>query len=152
VDPLDCERVRDAVYAYATGVDTRDWSLYRDVFTDEVEIDMQAFTGRPARKMPAERWVAQVAALIEEFDATQHSMTNPRVAIDDDSATCVMYVTAEHVRGNAWYTIGGYYTDRLVRADERWRIEGVSLTQTWVRGDASMMADAVRRAAARRHR
>lgn len=149
MDVVDRERVRDALYAYATGVDTRDWSLYRGVFTDEVEIDMTAFTGRPARWIPADRWVAQVAALIEQFDATHHSMTNPRVGIDGDRVTCVMYVTAEHVRGSSWYTIGGHYTDRLVRAGECWRIEKVQLTQTWARGDAATMADAVRRAAAR---
>lgn len=150
MNELDRELVRDALYSYATGVDTRDWVLYRGVFTDEVEIDMEAFTGKPARTLPADQWVAQVAVLIEELTTTQHSMTNPRVSIDGDSATCVMYVTAEHVLGDRWYTIGGYYTDRLVRAGAGWKIGKVQLTQTWTRGDAAMMAEAVRRAAARR--
>ena len=35
----DYIEILETVYCYATGIDTRDWSLYRSIFLDEVEMD-----------------------------------------------------------------------------------------------------------------
>ena len=87
------------------------------------------------------------ASLFDGLEATQHLMSNPMVDLDGDRARCRMYVQAVHVLpnpgGDAEFTIGGYYDDRLVRtADERrggWRIEAVKLTVWWRRGNPDIM-------------
>jgi 3-phenylpropionate/cinnamic acid dioxygenase small subunit len=141
--------VAETVYAYATGIDTRDWTLYRSIFTDDVEIDFSSWDGSPARRMRADDWVAGVQPLFHGLDATQHSMSNPRVTIDGDRATCVLYMQAAHFlrndEGDAEFTIGGYYTDQLVRTPAGWRVCGVKLTVTWSRGNKHIMALAVQR-------
>jgi hypothetical protein len=49
------------VYRYATGVDTRDWAMYRPVFADEVEIDFSSFgPGMAPMTMAADDYVAGV--------------------------------------------------------------------------------------------
>ncbi len=42
----DRTQICETVYRYATGIDTRDWDLYRSIFSDEVEIDVSLGTGR----------------------------------------------------------------------------------------------------------
>ena len=49
-----------------------------------------------------------------------------------------MYMQAHHVfepdKEDSWFTIGGYYDDKLVRDDESpsgWKLTGVTLTVLW---------------------
>jgi hypothetical protein len=143
--------VAEVVYSYATGVDTRDWALYRSIFTDEVEFDFSSWDGNPARRMKADDWVAGVQPLFDGLDATQHSMTNPRVSIAGDRATCIMYMRAAHflvnAEGDAEFTLGGYYTDQLVKTPAGWKLCGVKLTVLWSRGNRRIMSLAARGAA-----
>jgi hypothetical protein len=136
--------VAEVVYAYGTGIDTRDWPLYRSIFTDEIDVDFSSWDGSPARRMRADDWVAGVRPLFDNLDATQHSMSNPRVAVDGERATCVMYVQAAHFlanrEGDAEFTLGGYYTDQLVKTPAGWRLCAVKLTVLWSRGNKHVMA------------
>ena len=69
--------------------------------------------------------------------ATQHSMTNPVVTIDGDTASCRMYMQAHHVfepeKEDSWFTIGGYYDDTLLR-DAKFEFNRVKLTVLWRKG------------------
>jgi hypothetical protein len=145
----DFRDVCDLRYRYAAGVDNRDWSLYRSIFTDEVEIDFSSWNGRPAATMSADQWVAGVQPLFSGLAASQHSMTNPRVEVDGDGAALVMYMQAEHILDHAdptaWFTSGGYYTDRAVRTEQGWRLAAVRLTVLWRRGRPEIMEQAASR-------
>jgi 3-phenylpropionate/cinnamic acid dioxygenase small subunit len=147
----DRSEILETIYCYATGVDTQDWQLYRSIFTDEIELDFSSWDGRPARRMPADGWLAAVKGLFPGLDASQHSMTNPRVTFDGDRAQCVMYVQAAHFlrndEGDSEFTAGGYYTDQLVRTPSGWKLCGVKLTVTWSRGNKHVMTLARRRVA-----
>jgi SnoaL-like domain len=136
--------VAETVYRYATGVDRRDWPLYRSLFTDTVTIDFSSLgPDLPSRVMSADDYVAGVAPLFNGLAASQHSMTNPLATVNGDAATITMYVQARHVLDSAdpasWYTVGGYYDDTLVRVDGRWLLTGVRLTVTWRAGDPAVM-------------
>jgi len=149
VDPEDFQSICDLRYAYATGVDTRDWTLYRSIFCDRVAIDFSSYNQRPASVMSAEAWVDGVKPLFHGLAATQHSMTNPRVVVDGNRATLTMYMQAEHILDHedptSWFTIGGYYTDEVRRTGGRWRIAGVTLTVYWRRGRPDIMPVAAER-------
>jgi len=136
--------VTETVYRYATGVDRRDWALYRSLFADTVTIDFSSYgPDLPPRQMSADEWVAGVVPLFTGLAATQHSMTNPLVTIDNDIAAITMYVRAHHVFDAAdptsSYTIGGYYENALARVDGRWLLTDVRLTVTWREGDPGIM-------------
>jgi len=148
--------VCDTVYSYATGIDNRDWDHYRAAFDEHVDIDFSSWNGRPpAGRLAADDWVAGLRPLFTGLDASQHSMTNPRVVLDgDDDAVCTVYMQAEHVlrRGDddVFFTIGGCYRDVLRRRDDRWLLTGVTLTVWWRRGDFTIMAEATARGRERR--
>ena len=142
VDPslkllLDRAEISDVVHAYATGLDRGDWALYRSIFTDEVDLDFSS-VGIPARVYKADDWVRDARTLFAGFDATQHVSSNHVHDVRGDEATCVSSMKAEHFIGdgaNDRWTIGGYYTNELVRTDAGWKIRKLTLTATWTRGN-----------------
>jgi SnoaL-like domain len=151
-EPPDHQAITETVYRYALGIDTRDWALYRSIFADQITVDFSSYGGRPVATMRADEWVASVQPLFTGLAATQHTMTNPIVTVDGDNATCTMYMQATHAldhdNDDAWFTIGGYYTDTLRSTTGLWSITGVMLTVLWRRGDASIMAEAAKRGTA----
>jgi SnoaL-like domain len=154
VSIADHQAVTETIYKYAYGIDTKDFALYRSIFADDVAIDFTSYRpGRPAATVPADEWVSSVIPLFTGLAASQHSMSNPLVEVTGDRAVCRMYVRAahalEHGNDDAWFTLGGYYRDTLVRTLDGWRIDGVTLTVLWRRGDASIMAEAARRGLAK---
>lgn len=136
---------------YATGVDRRDWAVYRSCFCDEIEADLSSWNGVPAATMKADHWVAGVRAGLSGFDATHHLGANYQIAFDEepDGATCVSSVQATHVLANEElphrYVLGGTYTNRLVREGDEWRIRKLRLDVCWSRGDRRLMELAARR-------
>lgn len=143
VEFADFNAITRRVYEYAYGIDTRDWHLYRGIFTDEIRMDFTSYNGNPPSDMRADDWVDGVKVLFTGLDATQHSMSNPLVEVDGDTARCRMYMQAEHFfitdQGDNSYVLGGYYDDRLVRTDAGWKICAVTLNVLWHRGNRHIM-------------
>lgn len=146
---LDRSEIERVVYDYAAGLDTKDWALWRSIFTDEVQVKFRpaaesAFTGLGHEwlTMTAEEWVEGRRVLFSGLATTQHQMSNPRITIEGDAATCTMYMQATHFmpgRPDVEYTLGGYYVDDLVRTPQGWKLTRVNLNVTWERGDATML-------------
>ncbi|MBW2444356.1 MAG: nuclear transport factor 2 family protein [Deltaproteobacteria bacterium] len=143
--------IRDTLSDYAAGIDLRDWPRYRACFTEEVDIDFETFSGSPGQRIAADDWVAGVKMGLTGFQSTQHLISNHRIAVEGDEASCVANVQAQHYLPNDdvadLYTLGGYYEDRLVRDAESWKIRACRLTVTWTRGDRSLFDRAVKRLA-----
>ena len=131
-------------YTYAVSIDTRDWPLHRSIYTDEITMDFTSYSGgEGATTMSADAWVGGLKPLFTGLSATQHVMTNPLVAVDGARATQRMYMKAEHFLiedgRQGEFAIGGYYDDTLVKTADGWRIDGVTLTVLWRRGEPAIM-------------
>ena len=148
-DLIDRAEIVETVNRYATGIDRCDWAMYRDIFTDTVDYDFQSWSGAVPGPIRADDWVARVSGTLSLFDATQHVLSNHRVLLDGDRATCIVYMIANHhfVTGDAreMHSIGGFYTDQLVRTAEGWRVNAVKLTVTWEMGDRGLFERAAER-------
>ena len=145
--------VVDTVYCYASSIDRRDWSLYRSLFGDQIEVDFSSFNGQPPSTVETDVWADGVRDRLSGLEATHHMLSNPPVETNDDAdaAVCVMYMRAMHVfdsSDSGWFEIGGYYTNRLMRGAERWLLGSLHLTVLWTRGDAQVMARGRARAGA----
>lgn len=116
---LDRTAISDVQLRYATGVDTRDWRLFRSCFTDEIETDFSSAAGSPPQRVKADDWVELVRRTINGMKATQHMITNQVITLNGDEATCVAYVQARHhlpnETGGSDQVMYGYYTNRFVR-------------------------------------
>lgn len=123
-DRLD---ISDLLVRYATGIDRRDWPLFRTVFTDDCELDYGEIG----------TWQG-VDAVTDFMDTTHamaghtlHRLTNQAITLDGDKASARTYVDAVIMFGdnqsgvNAW----GFYDDEIVRTADGWRIARRQFTQ-----------------------
>jgi hypothetical protein len=154
---LDRAALVDVMSAYATGLDARDWVLWRSVFLDEVVFDLSSWSGQPARKLDTDRVVAAQARIFAELVVTQHFITNHRITIDGDRARVLAHMRAEHWSdvpgaGCGRYTMFGYYDDKFVRTTDGWKIDEMQLNVTRTEGDRAVMDEATRRARTRHTR
>jgi hypothetical protein len=149
----DFNAITRKVYEYAYGIDTRDWVLYRSIFTDSIRMTFTSYNGNPPADMQADDWVAGVKVLFTGLNATQHSMSNPLVEVNGDRARCLMYMQAAHFfftdQGDNEYSLGGYYDDELVRTDAGWKISAVTLNVLWHSGNRHIMELATQAGAAK---
>ncbi len=135
----DRAEISDVIYRYSTGVDSKDFDLFRTCFTDPVNADFTS-TGAPApRVFPLDTWVRVVQKTVSPFRVTQHYNSNVTITVNGDEASAIVYLKARHLRaddpeGKTFWDVGGYYTDRLVRTPQGWKIASVKFTQTWSEG------------------
>jgi 3-phenylpropionate/cinnamic acid dioxygenase small subunit len=130
----DRDDIEDVLIRYATGIDTKNWPLFRTCFTDDVHADYGAIGCWDGVDAITE-WMA---ATHRDMPATNHMITN--VAIDvaagsPDTATASSYVHAVLVvaadREHSVDAVGSY-RDALVRTADGWRIRSRVFTQTRV--------------------
>ena len=79
-DRLD---INDLLTRYAHSVDSKDWTLYRSVFTDDAFIDYESAGGIKGDREAVANWLEKTMA---GFPMTQHLISNVDVKIDGDRA------------------------------------------------------------------
>jgi 3-phenylpropionate/cinnamic acid dioxygenase small subunit len=129
-DVVDRLAISDVLIRYATAMDSRDWELLASCFTDDAVLDYDT-SGTFGRDDFADHCRAGLARM----KATQHCVTNHVISIDGDRARSTSYVIAQHVRENdVTFTLGGSYTDDLVRDGGDWRIAERRFVTSWKAG------------------
>lgn len=117
---FDHQDIADVLVRYATGIDTRDWPLFRTCFTEDCDVDYG--------DIGAWRSVDEIEAFMVEAHAgmghTMHRITNVAPTIDGDFAACRAYVDAllMNFDGAGGINAHGFYDDDLVRTPDGWRI------------------------------
>ena len=116
----DRQDIADVLVRYATGIDRRDWPLFRTVFTDDCELDygeVGSWQGVDA----VTEFMQQAHALAGH---TMHRLTNQVIAVDGDSAQARTYVDALIMlaNNNSGVNAAGFYDDELVRTERGWQI------------------------------
>ncbi len=141
--------ITDLLYQYATGLDSRDWDLLRECFTEDGVADFLEFGGVNEGQ---DAIVELCSGVLSGLDSSQHLIGNPRVTVDGDRAEAVCYFQAQHVfvspAGGSTYLVGGRYEDRLRRCADGWRIEHRTLHCSWQDGNAGVFGEAAARRAA----
>jgi hypothetical protein len=152
----DRQGIAEVAVRYASGIDRRDWALYRSCFTDPCEFDFSSWSGRPAGALAADAWVDAVRRTNGSFDATQHLLGNLVLCFDPHDADRASYeieLQAQHfflsdtlaARGwdrdtVNWCLLGGHYSNQVVRTTSGWRIARCKLTVRWRTGNEAIFA------------
>ena len=116
----DRQDISDVLVRYATGIDRRDWALFRTVFTDDCALDYG--------EIGAWQGVDAVTDFMAEVHATAghtlHRLTNQAVTVDGDTAMARTYVDALIMFGDNQSGVNGigFYDDEMVRTAAGWRI------------------------------
>ena len=121
-DPTLRQDVADVLLRYATGVDRRDWKLFRTRFTD----DCQADYGGIGAWHDADSFTAWMDQAHIGGGRSLHRVTNQDIAThgDGDAATACCYLDAIVMTADDQTAVRtvGYCDDELVRTDDGWKI------------------------------
>jgi 3-phenylpropionate/cinnamic acid dioxygenase small subunit len=116
----DRQDIADVLLRYATGIDCRNWPLFRTAFTEDCELDYG--------EIGSWRGVDAVTDFMETSHAmaghTMHRLTNQVITIDGDRAEARTYVDGLIMFGDAGSGVNavGFYDDDIVRTAAGWRI------------------------------
>jgi 3-phenylpropionate/cinnamic acid dioxygenase small subunit len=118
-DRADIEAV---LVRYATGIDRRDWSLFRSIWSEDVDADY----GRIGHFRNADEITDFMVASHERMGSTWHRLSNFAIDVDGDAASARTYVHAvlnvDKEDPEAWLDVIGHYDDTLVRTAGGWKI------------------------------
>ncbi len=131
--------IQDLFTRYAHAVDSKDWALYRTVFTPDAHIDYST-AGGPSGDL--EFVVSQLATMLDLFAQTQHFVSNIDVDLDGDLARVrAMFFNPMVVKKDRQFFCGGWYNHELVRTPEGWRSRSLVEESAWFDGVAEAFAD-----------
>lgn len=136
---IDRMGIVDVLDRYATACDSRDWGLFDQIFTPNVETDY----GGPNMFNNRKAVVDMIRSMLGGCGPTQHMLSNYRITIDGDTANSICSVRAFHVGiGEAkdkTFEVWGEYRDRLVRTGEGWRIARRVMVNIWLAGSFDVL-------------
>ena len=119
------------LYRYARAVDTKDWELYRSVFTDDAFVDYSSAGAVVGTRDEVIDWFAANFAVIPW---SMHYVTNVEI-LDrtGDSATVrAMFFNPMQLPGmTGMSSCGGYYHHELVRTPDGWRSRSLREENVW---------------------
>ena len=151
----------DSYNDYAEGLDSKNWTLVRSCFADEVIIDygeLSAATGAPDEPRRADDWMLYLKGVINGFDITRHLISNHRVTISDSDISCRAYLAADHVifadpaipvaRAEDIVTVVGEYNNHYANIDGAWKIVRSQLDVHYSHGNMALFEESAKRVAA----
>lgn len=115
--------ITDVLVRYATGIDRRDWDLFRTIWTDDVDANYGRGIGH---FRSADEITDFMSASHAVMGSTWHRLSNFSIEVDGDRARARTYVHAvlnvDREDPERWMDVIGHYDDELVRAPDGWRI------------------------------
>jgi len=130
--------INDLLTRYAHSVDSKDWALYRSVFTDDAFIDYESAGGIKGNREAVADWLEKTMA---GFPMTQHLISNIDVKIDGDRAAVrAMFYNPMGMPSGKTFWCGGFYNHSLVRTADGWKSERLIEESSWFDRAAEAMA------------
>ncbi|WP_213780804.1 nuclear transport factor 2 family protein [Caballeronia sp. dw_276] len=145
-DTADTLAVVDALYRFAAGIDLRDKSLLSSSLAENAVSDFRLAAAKAGFDYPViegrDVIVAALTTSLATLDTT-HSVTNPRVTIDGDTARLDALVEAQHVPRNDHthhYLMKNRYDVELAREGDIWVITRTTVDNVWRSGDPAVLS------------
>lgn len=138
--------VVETLYRFAAGIDLRDRALLSSAFAEDAISDFGPAAAKAGFEYPVlqgrDTIVEALSGSLVQLD-TSHSISNPRVTLDGDTARLEVLVEAQHVPRNEpsrHYLMKNRYDVVLARAGADWVIQRVTIDNIWRDGDPSVLA------------
>ena len=125
---MDRFKIIETMNKYAIGIDTKDYSLFRSIFLDDVKVkvifDPNWREEGEVIFNSKEDWVAYVKESIDQYRATQHMLGNPMISFDGEIAVVRTDLQATHYyidKPEVKTVLWGFYETHMVK-DQNWKI------------------------------
>ncbi|GGG12230.1 hypothetical protein GCM10010924_46690 [Rhizobium wenxiniae] len=145
-DAADRLAVVEALYRFAAGIDFRDNNLLSSSLAENAVSDFRPAAAKAGFDYPViEGRDVIVSALTTSLAAldTTHSVSNPRVTIDGDTARMEVLVEAQHVPRSdpsRHYLMKNRYDVELKRNGDLWVITRNTVDNVWRTGDIGVLS------------
>ena len=107
----DKAQITELLVSYATGIDSKDWPLFRSCWTDEVDLDY----GEVGHFTDPDVFTDLFAQEHNPMGSTYHRVSNFVISVDGDTATARTYVHAVLMvtpdDDAPWVDVIGHYDD-----------------------------------------
>ena len=126
IDPKVRQELADLVLQYSTGIDTRDWEMFREIWTEDCETDYG--------KVGSWKGADAITDFMEQVHApcghTMHTLGNQVVKATSDGYSSLTHVDAIVMNGDnrSGFRMVGFYDDDIVATDRGWKIA----RRTWI--------------------
>lgn len=134
----DVYEISQVLYRYTVAIDSRAYELFDQCFTADATIEL---AGMGVMTRDGYRDIARNNLV--NFDATQHTISNPSITVDGDTARSRSYFTAQHVKNalapKPFMIIGGWYDDVFARVKGVWLITSRTGTALWFDGNPAVL-------------
>lgn len=138
--------VVETLYRFAAGIDLRDHGLLSSAFAENAISDFRPAAAKAGFEYPLLKGrktiVEALLGSLSRLDTT-HSISNPRVTLEADTARVDVLVEAQHVsRKDAarQYLMKNRYEVVLTRRGTQWEIENVMVDNVWRSGNSGVLA------------
>jgi hypothetical protein len=120
LDRADWQDISDVLIRYATGIDTRDWDLFRTCFTADCHADYGDIGVWEGVEAITEFMVTAHAGM----GHTMHRVTNHAIRASGSAAVARSYIDAVLMAedGESGLEALGFYDDEFARTDDGWKI------------------------------
>ena len=116
--------IQDLLANYSHAIDTQDFELLDNIFTDDAIIDYTAVGGAKGNLTETKAYLAKA---LEKFTSMQHMLGLPQIKITGDSATgrtiCFNPMVLDREGAPHVFFVGIWYVDKFVRTEKGWRIQ-----------------------------
>jgi 3-phenylpropionate/cinnamic acid dioxygenase small subunit len=119
-DREDRQDIAEVLLRYATGIDRRDWALFRTAFTDDCELDYGEIGAWSGIDAVVEFMVVAHATA----GHTMHRLSNMAITVNGDRAEARTYIDGLIMAAdnNSGVNAIGFYDDVVVLTVDGWRI------------------------------
>ncbi|WP_029112412.1 nuclear transport factor 2 family protein [Mycobacterium sp. URHB0044] len=125
------DEIAALLYRYARAVDTKDWELYRSVFTADAYIDYSSAGAMAGTVDEVADWLSKGFGAIP---MSMHYVSNIEVlGVDGDTARVrAMFYNPMQLPGMTDLSYcGGYYHHEMVRTADGWRSRSLREENVW---------------------
>lgn len=125
-DAADRLELVELLHRYAWAIDSADWELLTQVFSEDAEADFSSvgeYVEADARMRGREAIVSWLRTALAPFPDVLHFMSNQLVEVQGDRARTRTYMHVLHL------PMGGIYHGEAVRTPEGWRLRRLRLEE-----------------------
>lgn len=122
--------IHELLARYARGVDSKDWDLYRSVFTEDAHIDYSSAGAAAGSRDEVAAWLE---AGFAHIPWSQHYITNIEIEVNGDEAEVrAMFYNPMQLPGvDGPSFCGGFYHHQMVRTSDGWKSRHLIEENRW---------------------
>jgi hypothetical protein len=130
-ESVDILEIQQLLARYSRSLDTRDWELYRSVFTEDAFIDYAASGGTTGQRDQVVEWLRKTLGTIDW--SGMHYITNIEAEVTGDTAQvrAAVFNPMQFPGMTGLTYFGGYYHHDMVRTPDGWRSRNLREEVLW---------------------